>query len=280
MNNIMDGRKLSENILLKIKKETQFLKNKPGLGILMVGNDPASVLYTKKKEEACEFLGFYSEKITLPESSNETDIINEIRKMDLDPKLHGILVQLPLPNHVDFKKILLYITPEKDVDGLNPLNIGKLSYGDESGLLPCTPKGIIRLLDEYSIEIKGRHVVIINHSNLLGRPLAMMLLNRDATVAICHKMTENLSKYTKDADILITATGVSNLVKADMVKPGAVVIDAGICKNGQHVTGDVDFEKTRDLVRLITPVPGGVGPMTVAMLMENTMISYKKIVSD
>ena len=275
MTNIMDGNMLAEKILSGIKSEASLLKSMPGLGIVMAGNDSASLLYTSRKEKACKTMGFFSEMSRLPETASDDDVIREIEKMGNNPAIDGILVQLPLPGHMDTRKILSRIPAEKDVDGLSPLNMGKLAEGDESGFIPCTPKGIIRLLEDYRIGIEGKNIVIINHSNLLGKPLAMMFLSRNATVTVCHKTTKNLAEHTSYADILVTATGVPGLVIGEMIKKGAVVIDAGTSKSGAHVTGDVDFESAREVAGFITPVPGGVGPMTVAMLMENTIAAAR-----
>lgn len=274
MTKIIDGIALSEKILSDIKEEASKLVENPGLGIIMVGNDAASVIYTQKKEDACKRLGFYSEMHSLPEDASESKVIGLIHEMNANEKIHGILVQLPLPKGLNEEKILMEITPEKDVDGLHPFSLGKLMEGDES-FAPCTPKGIVKMLEETGIEIFGKDIVIINRSHVVGKPLAMMLLNRDATVQICHSKTKNLENHLKRADIIIAATGKHGTIKGNMIKKGAVVIDAGIAKVGGKTVGDSDFDSVKEIAGYISPVPGGVGPMTVAMLMENTLAAMK-----
>lgn len=279
MTEIIDGIALSEKILSGLKEEVSVLDEKPGLGIILVGNDPSSVLYTRKKDEACKRLGFYSEMHGLPEDSSEGKVIGLIHEMNLNEKIHGILVQLPLPRNLDEKKILMEISPEKDVDGLHPLSLGKLMEGDES-FAPCTPKGIIKMLEESGIGIAGKSVVIVNRSHVVGKPLAMMLLNRDATVTVCHSKTKNLKNHLMEADIIITATGKHGTIKGNMIKKGAVVIDAGISKLDGKTVGDVDFTSVNGIAGWLSPVPGGVGPLTVAMLMENTLKTMKNTRND
>ena len=274
---IIDGKKLAEEIKEKIKKEVADLKKKgavPSLASIIIGNNPASKLYVKLKEKACNEVGIYSEKYSLDENTSEEEIIKLIHKLNKNPKINGILVQLPFPKCLNQENILEAIDPRKDVDGLTSTNLGNLLIGNEF-LVPCTPKGVIRLLESINIEIEGKDVVIINHSNVVGKPLAMMFLNRNATVSVCHVKTKDLKKYTSKADILISGTGVKNLIKEDMVKENSIVIDVGISKEGNKIYGDVDFENVKNKVYAITPVPGGVGPMTIAMLLENTIKAAK-----
>jgi methylenetetrahydrofolate dehydrogenase (NADP+)/methenyltetrahydrofolate cyclohydrolase len=238
---------------------------------VLVGENPSSRIYIENKQKACEKLGIASNLYEFPESMKEEKLEALIKQLNDDKRVHGIIVQLPLPKHIDEKKILNMISPKKDVDGLNAVNIGNLLLGDET-IAPCTPKGIIRMLEKMKIQVEKRNVVIVNNSIVVGKPLAMMLTNRFATVTLCHVKTKFLKEHTKKAEILITATGVPNLIKKDMVREGAVVIDAGICYREGKVYGDVDFENVKSIASFITPVPGGVGPMTVAMVLENTLI--------
>jgi methylenetetrahydrofolate dehydrogenase (NADP+)/methenyltetrahydrofolate cyclohydrolase len=271
---IIDGNKITNEIKENLKIRVQKLKKKninPTLAIVMVGDNLASKIYTKNKQNASREIGISSNLYEFPGNMKEEKLISLIRQLNNDKKIHGIIVQLPLPNHIDEKKILRMISPEKDVDGLNPINLGNLLIGNEF-LTPCTPKGIIRMLDKMKIPVEKKNVVIMNNSNVVGKPLAMMLTNRFATVTLCHVKTKYLKEHTKKAEILITATGVPNLIKKDMIKEGVVIIDAGICYKDGKVYGDVDFDDVKDVASYITPVPGGVGPMTVAMVLENTLI--------
>jgi methylenetetrahydrofolate dehydrogenase (NADP+)/methenyltetrahydrofolate cyclohydrolase len=270
---IIDGKKISEEIMEGLKPRIQKLKKKninPTLAIVLIGDNPASRIYVTNKQKACEKTGISSNLYEFPESMKEEKLISLIQQLNNDKKIHGIIVQLPLPNHINEKKILSMVSHEKDVDGLNPVNIGNLLIGNEF-LVPCTPKGIIKMLEKMKIPVEKKNVVIINNSNVVGKPLAMMLTNRFATVTLCHVKTKFLSQHTKKAEILITATGVPNLIKKDMIKEGVVIIDAGMCYKDDKVYGDVDFENVKDIASYITPVPGGVGPMTVAMVLENTL---------
>ena len=275
MAEILDGKNLSEKIITELKKKVDEQEKKPGLAVLIIGKNPTSLIYVNKKEDACKAMGVYSEKHMLPEDVNEEEVIKLIKKLNYDKKIHGILIQLPLPDHLNENRILNELSPLKDVDGLNPLNLGKLLKSEDS-FIPCTPKGIMRLLKEYNINLKGKNVVIINHSNIVGKPLSLMMLNKNATVTVCHIDTKDLMMHTKNADILITAAGVPGLIKTNMLKERVIVIDAGIYKRGNKIMGDVDFENVSKIASYITPVPGGVGPMTVAMLMENTLLAMKK----
>ena len=265
---------MANEIIEKLKPRVQKLKKKninPTVAIILVGSRPDSKLYVTNKQKACESIGINSSLYEFSENLKEEKLISLIKKLNEDQNVHGIIVELPLPKFIDEKKVLKTISPEKDVDGLNPVNLGNLLVGDET-IIPCTPKGIIRMLEKMKIKVEKKDVVIINNSNVVGKPLAMMLTNRFATVTVCHVKTSYLSRYTKKAEILITATGVPNLIKKDMVKEGVVIVDAGISCKGDKICGDVDFENVKELSSYITPVPGGVGPMTVAMVLENTLI--------
>lgn len=278
---IIDGKEISKKILAEIKVETKLLYDKheikPGLAVIIVGEDPASKVYVKRKRQTCESLGFYSESYDLDENISEKELLNLISDLNNEPSIHGILVQLPLPKHLNEKKILEFINYEKDVDAFHPINQANLFSG-ETSILPCTPFGIIELLKRYEIKIEGKHAVIIGRSNIVGKPLSLMLLKENATVTICHSKTNNLTYFTKKADILISAVGKPEFIKADMIKENSVIIDVGINRldNGKLV-GDIDFEDVKDKVYAITPVPGGVGPMTIAMLMKNTLTTCKKL---
>ena len=271
---VIDGKRIAKEIREELKKRVEKLKEKnikPTLAIILVGNNPASILYISNKQKAAREVGIECVIHKFSEETEEEEILDSIQRLNEDEKIHGIIVQLPLPKHLNEQIILDSISPEKDVDGLTPFNAGNLSLGNER-IAPCTPKGIIKLLEKMKIEVEGKNVVIVNNSNVVGKPLALMLTNRFATVTLCHVKTKDLKEHTKKADILITATGVPCLIKADMVKEGAVVIDAGIKYSEKRIEGDVDFENVKKKASYITPVPGGVGPMTVAMVLENTLI--------
>jgi methylenetetrahydrofolate dehydrogenase (NADP+)/methenyltetrahydrofolate cyclohydrolase len=258
----------------------------PGLGVILVGEDPASKSYVSAKERACEELGIYSDDNHLPADTTQQDLIALINRMNTDPKINGILVQLPLPKHLDESEVLLAINPDKDVDGFHPTNIGKMVAG-QAAFLPCTPHGVIQLLQRSGVKIEGSHVVIVGRSNIVGKPVANMLIQKNkggnATVTVCHTRTADLAYHTRQADIIIAAAGRPNTITADMVKDGVVVIDVGVnriedktAKKGYRLVGDVDFEAVKEKASLITPVPGGVGPMTITMLLYNTVESAKK----
>lgn len=265
---LLNGKILAKKIHAQIRRE---LKGEPCLYMIRVGNNPSSVIYMKKKQEACKEVGIDS-KIKVFEKVTQKKLVNYIKKLNENKKVHGILVQLPLPDHFNEREILDSIDSRKDVDGLGTRNLGLLFSG--SGMVPCTPAGVIELLEWYKIPLKGKHAVIINRSNLVGKPLAFLLLKKDCTVTICHSKTKNLSGHTKKADILITAVGKAGFIKSNMVKKNSVVIDIGTSRsNNGKVAGDVDPE-VRKKVKAITPVPGGVGPMTVAMLLKNTVKAY------
>lgn len=275
---ILDGKRVSQKVKDELKERVQALKESgtnPGLAVVIVGNDSASRVYVNNKKKACEYCGIYSEEYALPEETTEAELLALVEKLNVKDDIHGILVQLPLPKHINEETIINAIRPEKDVDAFHPVNVGKIMIGDFD-FLPCTPAGVMRLLDESGIEIEGKECVVIGRSNIVGKPMSMLLLHRNATVTICHSRTKNLSEVTKKADILVAAVGRANFVTADMVKEGAVVIDVGINRdeNGK-LCGDVDFEGVKDKTSYITPVPGGVGPMTITMLMYNTYVRFK-----
>jgi methylenetetrahydrofolate dehydrogenase (NADP+)/methenyltetrahydrofolate cyclohydrolase len=275
---VIDGRKIAQGIEARVKREVGIFVNehriKPALATILVGEHPPSKLYVKLKHWACKRVGIVSEDHKFPQETKQEKIIELIETLNRRPEIHGILVQLPLPGHIDERTVMMQIAPDKDVDGFNPLNMGKMLIGRE-GFVPCTPKGILMALSEFNIDPQGMEVVVVGHSNVVGKPAAIMLLNRNATVKICHVFTKDLKSHTKEADILIVATGVKGLIKADMVKEGAIVFDVGITWQEEKVYGDVDFEDVLPKVKLISPVPGGVGPMTIAILMEHTLEAAK-----
>ena len=275
----IDGKAFSQVILEKIREEHNQLKEKygkqAGLAVVIVGNNPASQVYVRNKIKACENVGFYSENIELDENISEEELLQEINKLNKNDRINGILVQLPLPSHINELKIIDSISPEKDVDGFHVVNIGKMVIGDETGFLSCTPYGIMQLLEEYKIEIAGKDAVIIGRSNIVGKPMALMLIQKGATVQVCNSRTKDLRKKLNDADIIIVAAGVPKLLKKEDVKEGAVVIDVGINRVDGKICGDVDYEEVAERASYITPVPGGVGPMTIASLIKNTFKSYK-----
>lgn len=286
---IIDGKAISSEIREELKLEIALLKNQgivPGLGVILVGDDPASNSYVSAKERACESIGIYSDDNRYDENITENQLLEKIFSMNNDTKIDGILVQLPLPKHIDSSKVLLSINPEKDVDGFHPVNVGKMMIGEEA-FLPCTPHGIIQLLKRCNIVTNGAHVVVIGRSNIVGKPVANMLMQRgdgaNATVTLCHTATKDLSFHTQQADIIIAASGNPNTLTKDMVKDDVVIIDVGVNripdsskKSGFRLVGDVDFEELSQIASAITPVPGGVGPMTITMLLFNTVMSAKK----
>ena len=275
----IDGKAFSQTVLEKIREEHSQLKEKygkpAGLAVVIVGNNPASQVYVKNKIRACENVGFYSENIELDENISEKELLQEIDKLNKNDRIDGILVQLPLPAHINELKIIDSISPEKDVDGFHVSNIGKMVIGDETGFLSCTPYGIMQLLEEYKIEIEGKDAVIIGRSNIVGKPMALMLIQKGATVQVCNSNTKDLRKKLSKADIIIVAAGVPKLLKKEDVKEGAVVIDVGINRVDGKICGDVDYEEVAEKTSYITPVPGGVGPMTISSLIKNTFKSYK-----
>ncbi|MBI5224265.1 bifunctional methylenetetrahydrofolate dehydrogenase/methenyltetrahydrofolate cyclohydrolase FolD [Candidatus Micrarchaeota archaeon] len=291
MAELIDGKKIAQKVLEEVKAELILLHKrniKPSLTVVLVGNDPASEIYVNSKEKKANELGILSNKIVLTRHTSERELLELIEKLNKEPQVSAILVQFPLPPQIDERRVRDAISPKKDVDGLNSQNIGKLINGDET-LAPCTPKGIARLLKEYNVDVEGKNAVVVGRSLLVGKPIANMLLNRNATVSICHSKTYNLIDYTKNADILVVAVGKSHFITADMVRQGAVVIDVGVNRvktkslyenalvikedvdQAAKITGDVEFDAVSKKAKLITPVPGGVGPMTIAMLMQNTI---------
>ncbi|HEX3034161.1 MAG TPA: bifunctional methylenetetrahydrofolate dehydrogenase/methenyltetrahydrofolate cyclohydrolase FolD [Thermodesulfobacteriota bacterium] len=279
MAEIIDGKRVSEHIRKEIAEEVEKLKNEtgivPGLAAVLVGENPASQIYVRNKRKACGEVGIYSEEYKLPEETTEKELLSLVEELNADEKIHGILVQLPLPKQINEAKIIRNVSPLKDVDGFHPENVGLLVEGNPR-FISCTPYGIIKLLDYYRLEIQGKEAVVVGRSNIVGKPVSLLLLHRHATVTICHSRTRQLEDVTKRADILVAAIGRAKFITKDMVKEGAVVIDVGINRlpDGKLV-GDVDFEAVREKASFITPVPGGVGPMTIAMLLWNTFSSAK-----
>ena len=275
---LINGKTVSAEIRNLLMQETVELKNKtgrkPGLATVLVGEDPASAVYVRNKNKICDEVGFQSFGQNLPTETTEAKLLDLIKELNENDAVNGILVQLPLPDHIDEEKVLLSVDPEKDVDGFHPVNVGKLAIGNAQ-LTPCTPTGIIALLDYYAIEIAGKHAVVLGRSNIVGKPVANLLLQRHATVTICHSKTKNLKEITLQADILIAAVGRPHFVGSEMVKEGAVVIDVGINRVDGKLVGDVEFDPVAEKAAFITPVPGGVGPMTIAMLMKNTLKAFK-----
>ncbi|MBF0291874.1 MAG: bifunctional methylenetetrahydrofolate dehydrogenase/methenyltetrahydrofolate cyclohydrolase FolD [Nitrospinae bacterium] len=274
----IDGKAVAASIRAELKVEADRIKKEKGdeicLAVVLVGDNPASHVYVRLKEKACHEAGFISVQHTLPKEISMEELLSLIERLNNDPKVNGILVQLPLPAHLDESKVLDRIDVDKDVDGFHPLNVGLLSQ-KLAKLMPCTPAGCVELLDRYHIPIEGSHAVIVGRSNIVGKPVAVMLIHRNATVTICHSRSKNLAQITSQADILVAAIGKPNFITRDMVKEGAAVIDVGTTKVGNNIVGDVDYANVYDKAGWITPVPGGVGPMTIAMLMYNTMMAYK-----
>lgn len=275
---LIDGKELAKKIRGELKNEVDNLKNKgiiPKLAVILVGHDKASEVYVRNKSKACNEIGIEFEEFLLEDTISQTELINLIKELNQRQDIHGILLQSPIPKGLDIREAFDTIDPKKDVDGFNPINVGKLSIGEDA-FVSCTPYGVIKMLEEYNIPTEGKRAVIIGRSNIVGKPLIQCLLNKNATVTVCHSKTENISEITKQADILIAALGKPKFVKADMVKDGVVVIDVGINRNEEgKLVGDVDFENVSKKASYITPVPGGVGPMTIAMLMENVVKAAK-----
>lgn len=279
MANIIDGKEIAAKVREKIRLDTQRLISKsgvtPGLAVVLVGDDPASKIYVRNKKKACEEVGFKSFEYVLPNETPEVVLLELIDTLNRDPDVHGILVQLPLPRHIDEKAIIEAISPKKDVDAFHPVNVGKIMTGDYD-FLPCTPAGVMELIKSTGTDVSGKKCVVVGRSNIVGKPMAMLLLHANGTVTICHSKTADLKKECLEADILVVATGKAKMITADMVKSGAVVIDVGMDRdeNGK-LCGDVDFKSVSKVASYITPVPGGVGPMTIAMLMQNTYNAAK-----
>jgi len=286
---IIDGKEIARQIREELASEVRLLKTKgivPGLGVILVGEDPASKSYVTAKEKACHEIGIYSDDNRLPATATQAELLALIAKMNADPKINGILVQLPLPKHLNESEVLLAINPDKDVDGFHPMNVGRMVVG-EKAFLPCTPHGVVQMLVRSGVQVEGAHVVIVGRSNIVGKPLANMLMAKgkmaNATVTVCHTRTKDIGSFTRQADIVIAAAGRPNTVTADMIREGAVVIDVGVNriedatkKAGFRLVGDVDFDACKEKAGAITPVPGGVGPMTITMLLYNTVESAKR----
>lgn len=278
MAKIIDGKIISANVKEKVKQGVEELNKKGisvGLAVIIVGEDPASKVYVANKKKACEALGIISEEYALPETTTEKELLSLIDKLNNKKSINGILCQLPLPKHLNEKIIINSISPEKDVDAFHPSNVGKIMIGDYD-FAPCTPAGVMEMLSYENIDVEGKNCVVIGRSNIVGKPMGMLLLHKNGTVTICHSKTKNLKEICKNADILVAAVGKANFVSADMVKDGAVVIDVGMNRENGKLCGDVDFENVKEKAFAITPVPGGVGPMTISILMKNTLTAAKK----
>lgn len=285
---LIDGKKIADDIQLELKESiANIKKRKPCLAVILVGQHPASLIYIARKTQACEKIGIQSLRIQLPEDTSEAALMQEIQKLNQDPTVDGILVQLPLPKQINPTHATLCISPDKDVDGFHPMNIGKLLIGESDGFTPCTPLGIKVLLERSCIEVAGKNALVVGRSTIVGKPMAALLMQGkawgNATVTVAHSYTKNLTELAQTADILIAAIGCPHFITQEMVKEGAVVIDVGInkiddpqAKSGYRIVGDVDFENVKSRCSYITPVPGGVGPMTIAMLLSNTILSYKR----
>ncbi len=272
---IIDGKALACSMRKEIAEEIKKLSLQPGLAVVMVGDDPSSAIYVRNKEKACEEVGIKSYTYKLPENTPQSEVEDLVKKLVNDAGINGILVQLPLPKHLDVEKILSLIPPEKDVDGFSAQNVGKMFLGEQS-LYACTPHGIIKLIKYAGVDIAGKHAVVVGRSNIVGKPVAALLLAENATVTICHSKTQNLKEITSQADILVVAIGKPHFITADMIKEGATVIDVGTNRVDGKLLGDVDFENAKEVAGNITPVPGGVGPMTITMLMYNTLTACKR----
>ena len=277
---LIDGKLVSEKTRENIKGDVEAFKERygavPGLAVIVVGNDPASAVYVRNKHKACLSVGINSLQIELPEETTEEELLSKIDELNINPAVNGILVQLPLPKHISEEKVTAKILPEKDVDAFHAENVGRIMMGNYD-FLPCTPAGIIRLLEFYNIEISGKRCVVIGRSNIVGKPMALLLLEKHGTVTVCHSRTEGLAEITKEADIVVVAIGRPKFLTADMVKPGAVIVDVGINRGADgKLVGDVDFETVSEIASYITPVPGGVGPMTITMLLKNTLLAAEK----
>ena len=274
--NIIDGKQIAKDLRIKIANEVKTLKRPPGLAVILVGEDPASAVYVRNKELACKEAGFFSDKIIKSENTTEEQLLEEVERLNNNSHIDGILVQLPLPDHINANKVIEHISPLKDVDGFHSENIGKLMQ-NKSHLRPCTPKGVMTILSSIDCKVIGMNCVIVGASNIVGRPMAMELLNARGTVTICNSKTKDLAGVVSRADIVVVGVGIPEMVKGDWVKDGAIVIDVGINRlEDGRLVGDVDFDAIKEKAGAITPVPGGVGPMTIATLLENTLIAYKQ----
>jgi methylenetetrahydrofolate dehydrogenase (NADP+)/methenyltetrahydrofolate cyclohydrolase len=279
---LIDGKALAQDIRQCIAQDIEALVGqtgvRPGLAVVLVGEDPASAVYVRNKKKACDTAGLYVDDHTLPATTTQEELLKLIDQLNADPKIHGILVQLPLPSQIDSQTVLNAVSPDKDADGFHPYNIGRLVAGDPL-FVPCTPKGVIRMIESTGQTLEGKRAVVLGRSNIVGKPVAILLMHRHATVTICHSRTQDLPGMCREADILVAAIGKAQFVKADMVKPGAVVIDVGINRLGDgRLVGDVDFEPVKERAGWLSPVPGGVGPMTIAMLLANTLEAARRVV--
>ena len=273
--NIINGKKIAQNLRNDIAAKVKLLNRAPGLAVILVGDDPASAVYVRNKDNACKEVGFYSEKINKPGDITQQELLDEVVRLNNDDKIDGILVQLPLPDHLDANLVIETISPEKDVDGFHSENIGKLMQ-NKPYLRPCTPKGVMTMLATTGVDLVGKDCVVVGASNIVGRPMAMELLNARATVTICNSKTTDLSSKLKNADIVVAAVGIPKMIQGDWIKPGAIVIDVGINRlDSGKLVGDVDFDAASANAAWMTPVPGGVGPMTIATLLENTLTAYQ-----
>ncbi|MBQ1965203.1 MAG: bifunctional methylenetetrahydrofolate dehydrogenase/methenyltetrahydrofolate cyclohydrolase FolD [Clostridia bacterium] len=279
MAEIISGTVLAAKIRAQLKIETDEMKKNgltPGLAVVLVGEDPASKVYVRNKTKACEEIGFYHEQYNLPAEISEGEILALVDELNRSDKIHGILIQAPLPKGLDFKNIINHISPDKDVDAFHPYNVGQIMIGDFE-FLPCTPAGVMELIHETGVSVEGKNCVVVGRSNIVGKPQAMLLLKENGTVTICHSRTPDLASITRNADILVSAVGKAGIITGDMIKPGAVVIDVGMNRNAEgKLVGDVDFASAEPVAGYITPVPGGVGPMTITMLMKNTLRAAQK----
>jgi len=275
---IIDGKAIAEEVRQEVREEVARLKERgilPGLAVILVGDDPASKTYVRNKERACKDVGIHSEVYRLPADTPEQEVLRLIGELNGRSDISGILLQHPVPGHIDERRCFDAISPDKDVDGFHPVNQGRLLIGEEC-FVPCTPRGIIHLLDKTGVDLKGKRAVVVGRSNIVGKPVALLLLSRHATVTICHSRTQDLAAETRAADVLVVAMGRARAIRGDMIKPGAVVIDVGVNAVDGKLVGDVDFESAQEVASAITPVPGGVGPMTIAMLLKNTVEAAKK----
>ncbi len=283
MAEIINGKIVSEKIRDELREEIRTFKLEngiaPGLAVIVVGRDPASAVYVRNKHKACLDVGIESYQIEYPDGISEDELLSEIDRLNTDPKVNGILVQLPLPDNINEQRIIERISPDKDVDAFHPVNVGRITIGNYT-FLPCTPSGIISLLDHYGVEISGKRCAVIGRSNIVGKPMALLLTERNGTVTLCHSRTKNLPDICREADIIVVAIGKAEFLRADMVKPGAVIIDVGINRTADgKLVGDVAFDEVREVASMITPVPGGVGPMTITTLLKNTLLAAKMQIS-
>lgn len=282
MASIINGKEIGQEIRKSIEQRVNKCKEQgltPGLVVILVGNNPASQVYVRNKQKSCEAIGMYSELIKLPEETTEKDLLNHIESLNERKDIHGILVQLPLPKHIDEDKVIATIAPEKDVDGFSPISVGKMMLGQDT-FLPCTPFGVMKLLEHTGIDVAGKHAVVVGRSHIVGKPMGQLLLQKDATVTYTHSKTKDLPSITKQADILVVAVGVANFIKKEHVKEGAVVIDVGMNRDENNkLCGDVKFDEVEQVASHITPVPGGVGPMTITMLLYNTVQSAENVLA-